>query len=176
MVDAGHAADGGRALYVALVVVAGWRSPGLHPGLAQCAGGRIGSSGARVSDRFTPSLAEGGAMSRMSQGKTTKRTRRTKGTGRRKADPRRWSRRVAEQSDSLDLEAGVFRQDDPRRIARSLKRSAERSTRRKAKPFPSAMSMLNLYINRAGRTLPARRRRMLERTKDELRAAFGRGG
>jgi type IV secretory pathway VirB10-like protein len=92
----------------------------------------------------------------------------------RKASPRRWSRQVAERSDALDLQRGVFTSDDPRRIARSLKRSAERSTRRKAKPFQSAMSMLNLYINRAGRTLPATRRRVLERAKHELRAAFGR--
>jgi hypothetical protein len=68
----------------------------------------------------------------------------------------------------------VFTSEDPKRIARSLKRSAERSTRRKAKPFQSAMSMLNLYINRAGRTLPQRRRRILERAKQELRVAFGR--
>jgi hypothetical protein len=68
----------------------------------------------------------------------------------------------------------VFTSNDPRRIAHSLKRSAERSTRRKATPFQSAMSMLNLYVNRAGRTLPARRRRVLERAKHELRVAFGR--
>jgi hypothetical protein len=72
------------------------------------------------------------------------------------------------RSDALDLHGGVLTSDDPRRIARSLKRSAERSTRRKAKPFQSAMSMLNLYINRAGRTLPASRRRVLERAKQEL--------
>jgi hypothetical protein len=87
---------------------------------------------------------------------------------------RKWSRQVAERSDALDLEGGVFTSDDPRRIARSLKRSAEASTRRKARPFQSAMSMLNLYINRAGRKLPASRRRVLERAKDELRAVFGR--
>jgi Protein of unknown function (DUF3175) len=87
---------------------------------------------------------------------------------------RRWSAQVAARSDALDLERGVFTSDDPRRIARSLKRSAEASTRRKARPFQSAMSMLNLYINRAGRTLPAKRRRVLERAKDELRAVFGR--
>jgi hypothetical protein len=68
----------------------------------------------------------------------------------------------------------VFTLDDPRRIAQSLKRSAERSRRRKARPFQSAMSMLNLYINRAGRTIPAGRRRILERAKQELRSAFGR--
>jgi hypothetical protein len=87
---------------------------------------------------------------------------------------RRWSQQVAERSDALDLARGVFTWDDPRRIARSLKRSAERSRRRKAGPFQSAMSMLNLYINRAGRTLPGRKRRVLERAKHELRVAFGR--
>jgi hypothetical protein len=81
---------------------------------------------------------------------------------------------VTERSDALDLTRGVFTSNDPRRIARSLKRSAERSTRRKARPFQSAMSMLNLYINRAGRTLPQRRRQVLERAKHELRVAFGR--
>lgn len=92
----------------------------------------------------------------------------------RKTLPRRWARQVAERSDALDLQRGVFTSDDPRRIASSLKRSAERSTRRKAKPFQSAMSMLNLYINRAGRTLPASRRRVLERAKQELRVVIGR--
>jgi uncharacterized protein DUF3175 len=87
---------------------------------------------------------------------------------------RRWSKQVAERSDALDLEPGVFTSRDPRQIARSLKRSAERSSRRKAQPFQSAMSMLNLYINRAGRTLPASRRRILERAKQELREVFGR--
>jgi hypothetical protein len=93
----------------------------------------------------------------------------------RKSKPRRrWSRHVADHSDALDLERGVFTSRDPRRIARSLKRSAEASTRRKARPCQSAMSMLNLYINRAGRKLPAARRGVLERAKDELRQAFGR--
>lgn len=91
-----------------------------------------------------------------------------------KSRPRRWSQKVAESSDALDLEHGVFTSDDPRQIARSLKRSAERSRRRKSAPFQSAMSMLNLYINRAGRTLPAKRRRVLERAKQELRVVFGR--
>jgi hypothetical protein len=91
-----------------------------------------------------------------------------------KKTSRRWSKQVAERSDALDLQRGVFTANDPRRIARSLKRSAERSKRRKARPFQSAMSMLNLYINRAGRTLPASRRRVLERAKHELRIAFGR--
>jgi hypothetical protein len=85
----------------------------------------------------------------------------------------RWSQRVTEGSNALDLEAGVFALDDPRRIARSLKRSAERSARRKAPPFRSAMSMLVFYINRAGTKLTVARRRRLEAAKDELRALYG---
>jgi hypothetical protein len=85
----------------------------------------------------------------------------------------RWSRHVMETSNALDLERGVFAQDDPKRIARSLKRSAEESKRRKAEPFRSAMSMLNFYINRAGRNLPKERRDKLEAAKDELRALYG---
>jgi|SRR5690348_10047013 hypothetical protein len=87
---------------------------------------------------------------------------------------KRWSQRVTEKSDALDLERGVFTKGDPKGIARSLKRSAERSNRRKADPFRSAMSMLTFYINRAGRTLPKTDRSRLEAAKDELRALFGR--
>ncbi len=87
----------------------------------------------------------------------------------------RWSQRVTETSNALDLEKGVFSHDDPRRIARSLKRSAERSRRRKSDPFRSAMSMLSFYINRAGRTLPKTRRARLEAAKDELRDLYGKG-
>jgi len=86
----------------------------------------------------------------------------------------KWSARVTQRSDALDLDASVFTRDDPRSIARSLKRSAERSTRRKSDPFRSAMSMLNFYINRAGKKLPKQRRSTLERAKDELRRAFHR--
>jgi len=86
----------------------------------------------------------------------------------------RWSQEVTEHSDALDLEADVFTLDDPKKIATSLKRSAERSKRRKSEPYRSAMSMLTFYINRAGANLPAKRRRDLERAKDELRKAFGR--
>ncbi len=78
-----------------------------------------------------------------------------------------------ETSNALDLERGVFAKDDPKGIARSLKRSAEESRRRKADPFRSAMSMLNFYINRAGRNLPKQRRDKLEAAKDELRALYG---
>jgi hypothetical protein len=87
---------------------------------------------------------------------------------------RRWSQRVTRESDALDLEAGVFTQRSPATIAGSLKRSAERSKRRKADPYRSALSMLTFYINRAGKTLPPGRRKILQRAKDELRAQFGR--
>lgn len=87
---------------------------------------------------------------------------------------RRWSRRVTETSNALDLDTGVFSRDDPASIARSLKRSAERSRRRKADPFRSAMSMLVFYINRAGKKLPKQRRARLEAAKDELRGLYKR--
>jgi hypothetical protein len=86
---------------------------------------------------------------------------------------RRWSRKVTETSDALTLEGGVFTHRDPKRIAASLKRSAERSKRRKADPYRSALSMLTFYINRAGRNLPASRKKTLMRAKDELRRQFG---
>lgn len=86
----------------------------------------------------------------------------------------RWSASVTQHSDALDLQRAVFTWRDPKRIAASLKRSAERSTRRKGTPFQSAMSMLSFYINRAGRELSVTRRRVLERAKDELREQFGR--
>lgn len=88
------------------------------------------------------------------------------------AKARKWSQRVTESSFALDLEPGVFTYEDPRRIAESLKRSAEASLRRKADPFQSAMSMLNFYINRAGSNLPAAQRKRLEQAKDELRDLF----
>lgn len=89
-------------------------------------------------------------------------------------EPVRWSQRVTRTSDALDLEPGVFTFEDPKRIAASLKRSAEGSHRRKSPPPQSAMSMLNFYINRAGTQLPSVQRGRLERAKDELRVLFGR--
>jgi len=86
----------------------------------------------------------------------------------------RWSARVTKRSDALDLEPNVFRSTNPRRIALSRKRSAERSKRRKGTPYQSAMSMLNFYINRAGKSLPQKQKRVLERAKDELRDVFDR--
>jgi hypothetical protein len=85
-----------------------------------------------------------------------------------------WSQDVTRNSNALDLDHGVFTWPDPRRIARSLKRSAERSERRKASPYQSAMSMLTFYLNRAGRTLPAKQKRVLQRAKGELRKLYGR--
>jgi hypothetical protein len=86
----------------------------------------------------------------------------------------RWSARVTRDSDALDLESSVFKKRSPGAIARSLKRSADSSKRRKSAPFRSAMSMLNFYINRAGHNLPAARKRVLERAKDQLRRLYGR--
>lgn len=87
--------------------------------------------------------------------------------------PRRWSQAVTERSNALDLEAQVFTRS-PKAIARSLKRSAEKSRRRKSSPFRSAMSMLSFFENRAGRNLPPGRRRALRQAKDELRKLYGR--
>lgn len=83
-----------------------------------------------------------------------------------------WSGRVTRESNALDLEQGVFTKSNPRLIALSLKRSAEESSRRKSEPFRSAMSMLNFYINRAGKNLPKSRLAILNRAKDELRKIF----
>ena len=87
---------------------------------------------------------------------------------------KRWSARVTRESHALQLEEGVFTWKDPRRIARSLKRSAEASTQRKTKPFQSAMSMLNFYINRAGKNLDPIQRQVLEQAKQELRRLYKR--
>lgn len=92
-----------------------------------------------------------------------------------KSRPGYWSAHVMETSNALDLEPGVFKLHDPKAIARSLKRSAERSRRRKSDPYRSAMSMLTFYINRAGKNLAGRQRRTLERAKDALREQFHRG-
>jgi len=95
-------------------------------------------------------------------------------TPKKSSKTRKWSAEVTKRSDALDLESDVFKGKDPHRIALSLKRSAERSKRRKGTAYQSAMSMLNFYINRAGKNLPQKQKRVLERAKGELRAAFGR--
>ena len=85
----------------------------------------------------------------------------------------RWSGEVTRHSNALDLEEGVFKKRSARQVALSLKRSAERSKRRKADPYRSALSMLTFYLNRAGKKLPAARRKTLQRAKGELRKQFG---
>ena len=90
------------------------------------------------------------------------------------ATKKQWSQNVTEKSNALDLDEGVFTWKNPKRIATSLKRSAEHSKRRKAGAFQSAMSMLNFYVNRGGKDLPKTQKAVLERAKDELRAQFGR--
>lgn len=92
----------------------------------------------------------------------------------RKAAANVWSQRVTETSDALALEEGLFALEDPREIARSLKRSADQSRRRKSEPFRSAMSMLTFYLNRAGKKVSAEQRERLEDAKDELRMLYGR--
>lgn len=84
----------------------------------------------------------------------------------------KWSGSVTQKSNALDLEAGVFTWKDPRKIAVSLKKSAQSSNRRKAGPYRSAMSMLNFYINRAGKNLPAGQKEILQQAKTELRKLF----
>jgi hypothetical protein len=112
----------------------------------------------------------------MAQRKTARNTarRRTARKSTARKSGRRWSGAVTRNSNALDLARGVFTWKDPKRIAGSLKRSAERSKRRKADPYRSALSMLTFYLNRAGKNLPAGQKRTLQRAKDELRKQFGR--
>jgi hypothetical protein len=115
-------------------------------------------------------------MARTATKRSAKRTTKRPQARRRtpaKRGGRRWSKRVTETSDALDLKGGVFTLRDPKKIAASLKRSAEHSKRRKTNPYRSALSMLTFYINRAGTNLPASRRRVLDRAKDELKRQFG---
>ncbi|KQV12177.1 hypothetical protein ASC97_13470 [Rhizobium sp. Root1203] len=90
-----------------------------------------------------------------------------------KKSKRKWSQDVTDSSNAMDLEGGVFKKRSAKKIADSLKKSAEQSDRRKSGPFQSAMSMLNFYINRAGKELSKTRLSTLERAKDELRKDFG---
>ncbi len=87
---------------------------------------------------------------------------------------KKWSADVTEHSDALDLQSNIFESKDPKKIAASLKHSAEHSDRRKSAPYRSAMSMLTFYINRAGKNLEASQKDVLEKAKGELRKAFGR--
>lgn len=85
---------------------------------------------------------------------------------------KKWSNRVTKTSDAMDLESGVFTKGNPAEIARSVKKSAEKSNRRKADPYRSALSMITFYINRAGKNLPATKKKRLEKAKEELKKIF----
>ncbi|WP_407157670.1 DUF3175 domain-containing protein [Bradyrhizobium sp. STM 3557] len=137
---------------------------------ARKSAGRSESGRNTASRRSAPST-------RKTSTRTTARKRATKGAARGRTaarSSRRWSREVTEHSDALDLQQGVFKQSSAKKIAASLKRSAEQSRRRKAGAYRSALSMLTFYINRAGKKLPKPQRDRLERAKTELRHQFGR--
>jgi Protein of unknown function (DUF3175) len=122
-------------------------------------------------------MAERRKAARKSAGRTTRRRTATKKSSSSKkpsTKSKRWSQRVTKESDALDLKRGVFTLTDPKKIAASLKRSAERSSRRKTGAYRSALSMLTFYINRAGKTLPKAQRDRLQRAKAELKHQFGR--
>jgi hypothetical protein len=106
--------------------------------------------------------------------KTSTRRSTTARKSTKRATPKRWSQRVTKESDALDLKQGVFKLTSPKKIATSLKQSAEHSSRRKTGAYRSALSMLTFYINRAGKTLPKTQRTRLEKAKVELKRAFGR--
>ena len=99
--------------------------------------------------------------------KTTKKSEKKTAT-------KKWTKKVKEHSDTMDLKKDVFKQKDPKKIAESVKRSAEKSKRRKAGPFQSAMSMINFYENRAGKNLSVSQKKVLDKSKNELRKLFGR--
>jgi Protein of unknown function (DUF3175) len=113
-------------------------------------------------------------VTRKAARKTTARKTAARKTNARRTSPKRWSQRVTRESDALDLKRGVFKITSAKKIAASLKRSAEHSSRRKSGAYRSALSMLTFYINRAGKTLPKMQHARLERAKVELKHQFGR--
>jgi hypothetical protein len=114
-------------------------------------------------------------VSALQSGMAKRRKARTKkAQSRKQRTGKRWSQRVTQESDALTLEHGVFTKPTPRQIALSLKRSADRSRRRKSDPYRSAMSMLTFYINRGGKGLSATRKAKLEKAKDVLRDLYDR--
>jgi len=124
--------------------------------------------------RKTTHSRKTGARNKTGARKTSARRSTTARKSAKRAAPKRWSQRVTKESDALDLKQGVFKLTSAKKIAASLKRSAEHSARRKAGAYRSALSMLTFYINRAGKTLPKTQRTRLERAKVELKRAFGR--
>jgi hypothetical protein len=130
----------------------------------------------RASPRNEAAFAAIGLARRCGKTEAAMPARKHKSSARRskaRTSGRRWSARVTRESDALTLKKGVFSKRSPKAIARSLKRSAERSRRRKSDPYRSAMSMLTFYLNRAGKNLPAGRKKILNRAKGELRKEFG---
>lgn len=123
---------------------------------------------------FFRAFAKGNNVSEIAM--LTKRKNTASSPHRRVRKPRKWSAHVTQTSDAMDLRKNVFRLSDPKRIARSVKRSAQQSKRRKGTPYQSAMSMLNFYINRAGKNLTPAKKAKLEKAKDELKALFHRTG
>jgi len=111
---------------------------------------------------------------RRSAGADQRSTRRSRGRAPAGRTRKRWSQHVTQTSNALDLEPNVFKQSSPRRVADSLRRSALRSKRRKASQYQSALSMLNFYINRAGKNLEPSQKRVLQRAKRELARVFKR--
>lgn len=129
---------------------------------------------AKTSSRSKATASRSKSTARQSSSRSRTASR-AKSASRTTAKPkRRWSAKVMERSDALDLKDNIFKNNDPKKIAASLKRSAEHSRRRKAGPYQSAMSMLNFYINRAGKNLSTARKKKLAAAKDELRAQFHR--
>ena len=124
--------------------------------------------------RKTTHSRKTGARNKAGARKTSARRSATVRKSTKRAAPKRWSQRVTKESDALDLKQGVFKLTSAKKIAASLKRSAEHSARRKTGAYRSALSMLTFYINRAGKTLPKTQRTRLERAKVELKRAFGR--
>jgi hypothetical protein len=123
--------------------------------------------------KTTRMTAKRTAARRASLAKKSKVAKKSKASTR-SSTPKRWSQHVTRESDALDLKRGVFTLTDPKKIAASLKRSAEHSSRRKTGAYRSALSMLTFYINRAGKTLPKTQRDRLQRAKTELKHQFGR--
>ena len=111
----------------------------------------------------------------MAKSAAAKKASRKKGVRKtsRKKSPRKWSAKVTKNSDALDLKSKIFKSKDPSKVAKSLKRSSDTSKRKKGTPLQSAMSMLNFYMNRAGKNLPAKDRKVLNDAKDELRQLYG---
>jgi hypothetical protein len=114
------------------------------------------------------------ARNKAASRRTTSRKTSARKASSRKKTTKRWSARVTRESDALDLKGGVFKQTSAKKIASSLKRSAQHSSRRKSGAYRSALSMLTFYINRAGRNLPKAQRDRLQRAKTELKHQFGR--